>query len=206
MLTAEQVADYFLRLVDEDSGDGISNLKLQKLVYYAQAWHLAVTGEPLFLDDLEAWKHGPVVRSLYIKYKHFGWEPIRIPSLTPVVLNAKPWEFMVIPRPRTPVPDIDAGTRSILNEVWQTYGQFSAKRLEELTHTENPWIDARRGCGPGDASRSIISIDVMRNYYSQMGTVSLALQEAHVFDALADDAIEEYRAGNTISLRALALK
>lgn len=170
MLTAEQVADYFLRLVDEDSGDSISNLKLQKLVYYAQAWHLAITGEPLFADRIEAWPHGPVAPSLYGKYKVFGWEPIR-PVASPQVFNrllvagGKEWKGAPLPRPDTPLPDIDAQTQEILDDVWDTYGQFTAKRLEELTHSEDPWIDAREGCGPGDPSNAIISDDAMRAYY-----------------------------------------
>lgn len=171
MLTAEQVADYFLRLVDEDAGDSISNLKLQKLVYYAQAWHLAITGQPLFADRIEAWVHGPVVPGLYNKYKFFGWEPIR-PLATPRVFSrsfvATGIESKVapLPRPDTPLPDIDPQTQEILDDVWDTYGQFTAKRLEELTHSEVPWIDARQGCGPGDLSNAIISHDAMRAYYA----------------------------------------
>jgi len=171
MLTAEQVADYFLRLVDEDSGDSISNLKLQKLVYYAQAWHLAITGEPLFTDRIEAWVHGPVVPSLYSKYKVFGWEPIR-PLATLQIFNRSPvavrkeWEAAPLPRPDTPLPNIDAQTQEILDDVWDAYGQFTAKRLEELTHDEDPWKDLREGCKPGDASNAVISTEAMRAYYT----------------------------------------
>ena len=65
--TAERVADYIIRSAHE-SGELITNLKLQKLVYYAQAWHLALFDEPLFDDPIEAWVHGPVVSSLYSKF------------------------------------------------------------------------------------------------------------------------------------------
>ena len=65
MLTAAQVADYFLSLVDEDAGDSMTNLRLQKLLFYAQAWHLALTNRPLFEEDFEAWVHGPVIPSFY---------------------------------------------------------------------------------------------------------------------------------------------
>lgn len=159
MLTAEQVADYFLRLVDEDAGDSISNLKLQKLVYYAQAWHLALTGEPLFADCIEAWAHGPVVPGLYQKYRDFGWEPIR----------NEPWEPAAIPRPNGDAVEMDDETVDILNEVWEAYGQYSAKRLEELTHSEDPWKNARarRHCGPGDRCDEVITPEEMRAYYSQ---------------------------------------
>lgn len=205
MLTAEQVADYFLRLVDEDAGDGISNLKLQKLVYYAQAWHLAITDEPLFLDEIEAWKHGPVVPSLYIKYKRFGWESIRPSAIAPAVLSMKPWEPSVIRRSKTSVALVKKATKAILGDVWETYGQFSAKRLEELTHSEDPWIDARQGCKPHEASSAVISRETMHRYYAQLGDVLSELRHAAAFDALAADAIREYRAGHTTNLRALAL-
>jgi len=144
---------------------------LQKLVYYTQAWHLAITGQPLFADRIEAWVHGPVVPSLYDKYKVFGWEPIR-PLATPQLFSRLPvaagkeWAGAPLPRPDAPLPDIDPQTQEILDDVWAAYGQFTAKRLEELTHSEDPWIDAREGCGAGDSSNAIISQDAMRAYYT----------------------------------------
>jgi len=149
MLTADRVADYFLRLVDEAAGDSISNLKLQKLVYYAQAWHLALTGTPLFEDRIEAWMHGPVIPALYRTYKERGWQPI--------------------PRPTTTLEEIDAPTLGILDEVWDAYGQFSAKRLEEITHAEDPWkkARARARCGSGDPCTEPITVEDMQAYYSR---------------------------------------
>ena len=60
MLTCFDAADYFLSKIDEDAGDVITNLKLQKLVYYAQGFSLALCGRPLFAERIEAWQHGPV--------------------------------------------------------------------------------------------------------------------------------------------------
>jgi len=125
-LTCFDVADYFLSLVDEDSGDSISNLKLQKLVYYAQGFHLAVFDAPLFTETIEAWTLGPVIPSLYAKYKEHKHYPI-------------------------PKPDeIDCSLykdceKELLNDVWNTYGQYSAWRLAELTHVEPPWEMAHGG-------------------------------------------------------------
>ena len=65
MISCQDVANYFLSLCDEDAGDLISNLKLQKLVYYAQGFHLAISGEPLFDEKIMAWEHGPVIPQLY---------------------------------------------------------------------------------------------------------------------------------------------
>ena len=66
---AQKAANYFLANVDEESGENISNLKLQKLLYYAQGFHIAMQGKSLFTDSILAWKHGPVVRPIWLKYK-----------------------------------------------------------------------------------------------------------------------------------------
>ena len=70
------VADYFLLRVDPTEGDTISNLKLQKLCFYAQAWALALRDRALFENECEAWAHGPVVPELYDRFKHNGWQAI----------------------------------------------------------------------------------------------------------------------------------
>ena len=123
MLSCHDVAKYFLSLVDEDAGDLISNLKLQKLVYYAQGFHLALYGEPLFGEAIEAWTHGPVIPDLYRAYDEFG-------------TNA-------IPRPTNMDFGIyDGQTRELLDEVYQVYGQFSAWKLRNMTHDDPPWKTA----------------------------------------------------------------
>ncbi|KAM3114203.1 Panacea domain-containing protein [Phormidesmis sp. 146-33] len=123
MLSCHDVANYFLSLTDEDAGDLISNLKLQKLVHYAQGFHLALYDKPLFDEAIEAWTHGPVVPELYHAYKDFG-------------ANA-------IPRPNDVDFSIyDQQTRELLDEVYQVYGQFSAWKLRNMTHDEPPWRNA----------------------------------------------------------------
>ena len=107
MLTCFDVADYFLSKTDEEAGDVISNLKLQKLVYYAQGFTLAVTGKPLFNEPIEAWQHGPVVPDLYHRYKDHG--AYGIPAPTNVDFSKFSSEI-----------------KEILDEVYDVYGQFSA--------------------------------------------------------------------------------
>lgn len=142
MLQARDVANYFLGTFDAESGDNISNLKLQKLLYYAQGFHLAMhEGEPLFLDPVEAWDRGPVVRSLYQKYKSFGWGAIERPS------NFDMYEYL---------PE----TRELLDVVSGVYGQYTAKRLERMTHQEPPWNETPRN--------EAISIDSMRSYFTDL--------------------------------------
>jgi uncharacterized phage-associated protein len=126
ILTAREIAQYFLANVDEEGGDNITNLKLQKLLYYAQGFHLAMhDGEPLFQESILAWKHGPVVRSIYSQYKHLKFRPI-----------ARPSKYQVDNYP----PEI----RELLNAVNSNYGQFTATKLKSMTHDEPPWSNTPR--------------------------------------------------------------
>lgn len=138
MLTCFDVADYFLSKTDEEAGDVISNLKLQKLVYYAQGFTLAVTGKPLFNEPIEAWQHGPVVPDLYHKYKDHG--AYGIPAPTNVDFSKFSSEI-----------------KEILDEVYDVYGQFSAWKLRNMTHEEAPWKNTERG--------DVISLSSMSEYF-----------------------------------------
>lgn len=128
MFKANQVADWFLARTDAQSGDTISHLKLQKLVYYAQAWHYTIFDEPVFEEKIEAWMHGPVVRSIYERFKN-------IPVYGQI--NVQEIEF--------DLPILTERSIDLLEEVKDLYGEHSANYLEELTHEENPWILARAG-------------------------------------------------------------
>jgi len=124
--TAEQVASYLLSLISAEDND-VSNLKLQKLCYYAQGLITSMRGgERLFHEEMSAWDHGPVVPALYHKYKLYGSQPI------------------------TPVTDfdetqIDPRDREALDDIYEFYGQYSPWRLRNMTHEERPWIDAYNG-------------------------------------------------------------
>ena len=76
MANVHDVAQFFIGLANEqannEQGDMMTNLRLQKLLYFAQGWHLARYGKPLFDDDIEAWQYGPVVPSVYNAYKQYG--------------------------------------------------------------------------------------------------------------------------------------
>lgn len=138
MPLANEVAQYFLTLVDEESGDLMTNLKLQKLLYYAQGWYLALYHRPLFHDPIEAWLHGPVVPSVYRQYSEWGSQPI-----------SRSEDFD---------PDsFDSDMQSFLNEVYEVYGQFSAWKLRNMTHEEEPWLKAQQG--------HVISLEVMERFF-----------------------------------------
>ena len=136
------IAKYFIYLANE-TGSFISNLKLQKFVYYAQAWHLALHESQLFDDDFEAWVHGPVIPALYHSYKHFGWKPIQEES----------------------VPSLPEATLSYLKEVADEYFACDAYELEQMTHIEEPWKMARVGLMPDQPSNTIIQKIWMQEYY-----------------------------------------
>lgn len=90
--TASRIADYFLAFANA-TGSLVTNMKLQKLVFYTQAWHIAVFNEEIFDEDFQAWVHGPVLPSLYEKYKSFQWRPILRDDLGDVSLRALEEQF-----------------------------------------------------------------------------------------------------------------
>ncbi|NEP40401.1 MAG: SocA family protein [Okeania sp. SIO2H7] len=128
MLNCFDVAKYFLAQQDETAGDLISNLKLQKLVYYAQGFYLAISDRPLFSEPIKAWIHGPVVPELYEFYKEYGSNAIPCPTDID-------WT------------KYDEETRSLLDEVYSVLGQFSAWKLRNMTHEESPWKEASQTAG-----------------------------------------------------------
>lgn len=122
MAQINDVATCFLYLDDRSEGDGVSNLKLQKLVYYAQGFYSAIFGKPLFNDDICAWTHGPVVESLYHSYKEYGKNRIPVPTdFNPESLKQEEFE--------------------LIEEVFEVFGQYSAWKLRNMTHEENPWLN-----------------------------------------------------------------
>ena len=141
--SANDVARYFLASVDEDAGDIISNLKLQKLCYYAQGFHLAIYDAPLFPDAVLAWQHGPVVRDVWDTYREH--EADSIPKPTGADFSALPEQ-----------------AKELLDDVYESYGQYSAWKLRDLTHEEPPWLDA------WTSGREVISPAAMHDYFETL--------------------------------------
>lgn len=149
MYTANEIADWFLRNVDTESGDTISHLKLQKLVYYAQAWHYTLFNTPLFEEKIEAWMHGPVVRSIYDRFKD-------VAVYSQIDINTLQLE----------APEISGKSLDLLSEIREIYGEHSAKYLEDLTHEEDPWIIARNGIPNYAYCEQEITLSSMKEFYS----------------------------------------
>ncbi|ARU60484.1 hypothetical protein CBW65_04900 [Tumebacillus avium] len=145
MATIFDVADYFRSRVDYEAGDNITPLKLQKLCYYAQAWYATWNqSERLFEEEFEHWDHGPANYALFDKYRDYKWQPIDPSDLE----DFNPAELFTMQQLET------------LGEVWEAYGDFTAKRLENLTHQEDPWLQT--------GSNEVISVEAMVQYYSQL--------------------------------------
>src|SRR3990167_5226316 len=112
--SASDVAKWFIAKAAE-SGDLTTHLKVQKLLYYGEAWSQALTGEELLQEDLQAWAHGPVVPEVFREYRDYGWNALPVPA-------------------ENEVPKFDAEVEDVLNQVFDTYGDLPAKTLEHMSH------------------------------------------------------------------------
>ncbi|WP_322751241.1 MULTISPECIES: Panacea domain-containing protein [unclassified Frankia] len=143
MVTVHDVAAYILQ-----QRAPMSAMKLQKLVYYSQAWSLVWDDAPLFPERIQAWANGPVVYELFDA--HRGRYTVQ-----------HPWERG---NPETLTDD----QRETIDEVLRAYGDFSARQLSVLSHSERPWIEARRGLAPLDRGAQVIDPTVMIDYYGSL--------------------------------------
>jgi uncharacterized phage-associated protein len=147
------VAEYFIKLANYH-GESITHLKLQKLVYYAQVWHIALNDRtPLFEENREfqAWQHGPVNYDLYKDYKKYLYNQI----------NHEPNEELINKY-------LSEDDKEFIEEVSSVYLQYGAYKLELMTHQEEPWIKARGGL-PNDApSKTVIDESVMYDFYKKL--------------------------------------
>jgi uncharacterized phage-associated protein len=139
MASAHDVARYIL----EQKGE-MDTWKLQKLVYYSQAWHLVWDEEPLFKEQIQAWANGPVVPALY--REHRG-------------------KFKMRRWPKGNISHLSASQRESIDVVLKSYGRRTGFALRELTHKERPWLNARKGTPAGAPSSASIKRDAMAAYY-----------------------------------------
>lgn len=137
-----EIADWFL------SKGIMTQKKLQKLCYYAQAWSYALNNIRLMNTDFQAWVHGPVSPALYERFKGFGYDAIKIKG-----------EY------ESKIDEIDA---ELLEDIWKTYGDRTGNALEALTHRELPWIEARKGYANNERCTVVISPKTMKEYYSSI--------------------------------------
>ncbi len=135
--SAKAVAQCLLHIQDKD--DQITNMKLQKLLYYVQLNSIAATKEPMFWEKIKAWQHGPVIPQVYHEYKKYDKDPI----------------------PRMEEPDRDTLSdeqRRIITKTYKLFGQYSMWKLRHMTHKAEPWRLAKAN----EEEDNEITIDMLR--------------------------------------------
>ena len=138
----DKIVDYFLTKIPieaVESGEGIHTIKLQKLLFFAQEEYLYKYKKPLFDEPIEAWRHGPVVRKVWNKFRNE-----KIISAVPLSNNIN-------------IPD---DVKSILDYVWALYGDKDEWYLRDLTHTYEIWKNKYQA----PISNEIITIDEILDY------------------------------------------
>lgn len=129
MALATNVAKYILSLADIEKGQVISNLALQKLLYYCQGYYLAFTenNEALFEENIVAWRYGPAVENVYQEYKKYG----------SASLPNNEWTDEM-------VATLSEKQRNVIEAVNDVYKGYSAIALMEKTHMETPWRETEQ--------------------------------------------------------------
>ncbi len=146
MYDPRTISNYFLLLANED-GVTITPMKLQKLVYFAHGYFLAVTDNPLINDEVQAWQFGPVIPSLYHHIKHYGRNPIT------GYLRSNLDTTQVLPE--------SSVIRTFLRKIWEVYGGLSAIQLSKMTHEpDTPWAQTcKKHSGNGNIGWNIVIPD-----------------------------------------------
>lgn len=145
------IVDYII-LKMSDTNASLSLLKLQKLLYYVQSWHLAFYKTPLFNGKFQAWVHGPVNREIFDRFKetHILYSDVIANDLHP---NFNP-------------ENLEKNSVNHINSVLDAYASFAGYQLEELTHKELPWLQAREGYSPSQRCEIEIDEKVITDFYS----------------------------------------
>ncbi|MGE3988922.1 Panacea domain-containing protein [Pseudorhodoplanes sp.] len=126
---------------------GISTWKLQKLVYYSQAWHSVWSDQSLFDSRIEAWANGPVCPALYEQHKgRFTIDNVALGN----------------------VDSLTADEKESIDVVVNYYGKYNGQQLSDMTHSESPWQKARDGLSPNERGNEEITLESMVEYYTSL--------------------------------------
>jgi len=125
----------------------MTTMKLQKLIYYSQAWSLVWDEKPLFAEEIQAWASGPVVRDLY---------------------NHHRGAYLIPDIQKGNVDNLTKEQRETIDAILEAYGDKPAQWLADLTHMEKPWNEAREGFDPGDNCENEITQASLAEYYSSL--------------------------------------
>ena len=141
---AKEIASFYIQLLNSIPDNYIDNLKLNKILYYAQAWSLVKLNKPLFEDEIQAWEYGPVIPDVYHTYKCCGKDPIREAedSFDESNLSNEDLELLI--------------------NVYRTYGQYTGWKLKEMTHRKHgPWDQVYQ-----KEKNAVISLESIKSYFA----------------------------------------
>lgn len=152
-MKAIDVARYFITLNDnecQDEKSDLSKLKIQKLLYYAQGYYLALYNKPLFDEKILAWQHGPVVKEVYKDLKPLNPKN----NFIPTDINKMEEDE---------IKKLGKNEKELIEDVFQLMGQYSAWRLRDKTHQEDPWRDNYKE----GKKNTEIPLSDMKKYFSE---------------------------------------
>jgi uncharacterized phage-associated protein len=158
---AAAVANELLSLADRD-GRSLTQIEIQKLVYFSHGWHLALRDQNLIEDPIEAWTYGPVVRRLYDAFKKFGSSQITEKAFDWSSSPGGGFSYC-IPVMQSDSLENDAYSRAVVQSVWAKYGLIPPFKLVEITHLAgSPWQQAREN------GRKYIPNTEIKAYFKQL--------------------------------------
>ncbi|GHT52546.1 hypothetical protein AGMMS49982_13050 [Bacteroidia bacterium] len=152
MYSINDIVDYIiLKVKAEDNDASLINLKMQKLLYYVQAWSYGIRKKALFEGDFQAWIHGPVNKLVYDRFNSTKCLYSEI-NTTDVLNN------------NVQLADEDA---EFVDYILENYLKYSAAELERLSHSERPWKETRGGLNPYERCDKVIAPQLMIDYYGE---------------------------------------
>ncbi|MDO4298199.1 MAG: DUF4065 domain-containing protein [Lachnospiraceae bacterium] len=164
------VSDKMLRVISYvfESLEEVTPLMLQKLLYFIQGIYYVLFGRPMFVEDCEAWIHGPVYPEVYDLFKDFKYNPIDDARFA--ILDGK-------------VDELTEDERKVITLVVNTFGLYGGKVLERITHNETPWQNARKGYGDHVPSKEPLSKESIKIYYESVNKK---------YDISSEDGLKKY--------------
>lgn len=156
-------------ILDLGAGD-LSPMKLQKLLYYAHGWHLALTDEPLLDDRIEAWKWGPVIPSIYHEFKAFGNEPIGSVRAKKIALVPVDGKLRIrIQTACLPDGEESKNAKAIVERVYKTFRPYNAIQLSQMTHKPgSPWDIVWNQQGAKNDRGKAISDEIIKVHFKNL--------------------------------------
>ena len=158
MFSATTIANFFIQKGIEESKP-VDQMKVQKLVYFAHGWYLAITNEPLLNEPVEAWRFGPVIPSLYHSLKHSGNQAITC---------------AIKEQEATTLNESDSELFSYLTGIWKLYSPFSGIQLSNMTHEEEtPWTKIAREFSDQIPADKVIDNESIKQYFLNQGNATI---------------------------------